>query len=170
MPAPSRTPGTGSSRRPDVTDVTIDLRDNVSGRTPPSNLQAEASLLGAMLLSRDAIADAIEIVSAEHFYKPAHMHVYEAVLSLYSAGEPADPITVGEELNRAGLLEAIGGLGLLVELQATTPAISSAAKYARIVHECAMLRQLIGVAHEIAEIGYSRPDDVVKAVDTAKGA
>jgi replicative DNA helicase len=168
MPAPSRTPGTGSFRRPDVTDVTIDLRDNVSGRTPPSNLQAEASLLGAMLLSRDAIADAIEIVSAEHFYKPAHMHVYEAVLSLYSAGEPADPITVGEELNRAGLLEAIGGLGLLVELQATTPAISSAAKYARIVHECAMLRQLIGVAHEIAEIGYSRPDDVVKAVDTAE--
>jgi replicative DNA helicase len=168
MPAPSRSSVTGSHRRSDAADAVIDLRDNPSGRTPPSNLQAEASLLGAMLLSRDAIADAIEIVSAEHFYKPAHMHVYEAVLSLYSAGEPADPITVGEELNRAGLLDAIGGVGLLVDLQATTPAISSAAKYARIVHECAMLRQLIGVAHEIAEIGYSRPDDVVKAVDTAE--
>jgi replicative DNA helicase len=168
MPAPSRTSGSGSFRRSDGAEPTIDLRENPSNRIPPSNLQAEASLLGAMLLSRDAIADAIEIVSAEHFYKPAHMHVYEAVLSLYSAGEPADPITVGEELNRAGLLEAIGGVGLLVDLQATTPAISSAAKYARIVHECAMLRQLIGVAHEIAEIGYSRPDDVVKAVDSAE--
>jgi replicative DNA helicase len=170
MPAPSRSSAVGAGRRSGGGgDAVIDLRDNnASSRTPPSNLQAEASLLGAMLLSRDAIADAIEIVAAEHFYKPAHMHVYEAILSLYSAGEPADPVTVGEELERAGLLEAIGGLGLLVELQATTPAISSAAKYARIVHECAMLRQLIGVAHEIAEIGYSRPDDVVKAVDTAE--
>ncbi|HEX7094500.1 MAG TPA: replicative DNA helicase [Acidimicrobiales bacterium] len=139
-----------------------------AGRTPPSNLQAEASLLGAMLLSRDAIADAIEIVSAEHFYKPAHAHIFEAILTLYSAGEPADPVTVAEELARAGLLEAIGGPGVLVDLQATTPAISSAAKYARIVHDCALLRRLIGVAHEIAEIGYSRPDDVVKAIDTAE--
>jgi replicative DNA helicase len=168
MPAHSRSSAVAGSRRSDGGDTVIDLRDNPAGRTPPSNLQAEASLLGAMLLSRDAIADAIEIVAAEHFYKPAHTHVFEAILSLYSAGEPADPVTVGEELERAGLLEAIGGLGLLVELQATTPAISSAAKYARIVHECAMLRQLIGVAHEIAEIGYSRPDDVVKAVDTAE--
>ena len=110
MPAPTRSAAAGSNRRNDAGDTVIDLRENVTSRTPPSNLQAEASLLGAMLLSRDAIADAIEIVDAEHFYKPGHMHVYEAILSLYSAGEPADPVTVGEELNRAGLLDAIGGL------------------------------------------------------------
>jgi replicative DNA helicase len=164
----SRTRTTGAPRRDELGGVPASRGGDVVARVPPSNLQAEASLLGAMLLSRDAIADAIEIVSPEHFYKPAHAHIYDAVVSLYSAGEPADPITVGEELQRAGLLEAIGGPGLLVELQATTPAISSAAKYARIVHECAMLRRLIGVAHEIAEIGYSRPDDVIKAVDTAE--
>ena len=174
MPDRSRTPSRARSResRRDERDdnVVIDLTGGAgpAGRVPPHNLEAEASLLGAMLLSRDAIVDAIEIVTADHFYKPAHMHVFDAILSLYGAGEPADPVTVAEELRRAGVLEVIGGAGLLVELQATTPAISSAAKYARIVHECATLRRLIGVAHEIAEIGYSRPDDVTKAVDSAE--
>ncbi len=146
-----------------------DDRERLAGRVPPHNLQAEASLLGAMLLSRDAIADAIEIVRAEQFYKPAHAHVFDAIVSLYSAGEPADPVTVAEELDRAGVLQGIGGAGALIELQSTTPAISSTVKYARIVHENAMLRRLIGVAHDIAEIAYAKPDDVVKAVDQAEG-
>src|SRR5690606_25253688 len=149
MPARSRSSISGPSRRGELDDDLVEP-PAPGGRTPPSNLQAEASLLGAMLLSRDAIADAIEIVSAEHFYKPAHAHVFDAIVTLYSAGEPADPVTVAEELARAGLLDAIGGPGLLVDLQATTPAISSATKYARIVQECAMLRRLIGAAHEIA--------------------
>ena len=105
------------------------------------------------MLSRDAIVDAIEIVTAEQFYKPAHAHVYDAILSLYGSGEPADPVTVAEELRRAGVLEVIGGAGLLVELQATTPAISSATKYARIVSECATLRRLIGVARKALPFG-----------------
>ena len=137
-------------------------------RVPPSNLEAEASLLGAMLLSRDAIADALEIVSAEHFYKPAHAHIFDAITSLYGSGEPADPVTVAEELDRADLLAPIGGSSILLELQASTPATSSAPKYARIVQEVATLRRLIGAANEIAEIGYSRPDDVIKAVDEAE--
>ncbi len=138
------------------------------GRVPPHNLDAEASLLGAMLLSRDAIADAIEAVEAEHFYKPSHGHVFDAICTLYSSGEPADPVTVAETLTRAGLLDQIGGPGLLLELQASTPATSAAGKYARIVYEHATLRGLIGAANEIAEIGYGRPDDVVKAVDEAE--
>ncbi|HIM66469.1 MAG TPA: replicative DNA helicase, partial [Acidimicrobiia bacterium] len=135
---------------------------------PPQNIDAEASLLGAMLLSRDAIADALEIVSAEHFYKPSHGHVFDAICGLYASGEPADSVTVAEALSRAGLLQGIGGPGLLLELQASTPATSSAAKYARIIHEHATLRGLIGAANEIAEIGYGRPDDVVKAVDESE--
>ena len=138
------------------------------GRVPPHNLDAESSLLGAMLLSRDAIADALEVVVAEHFYKPSHAHVFEAICGLYASGEPADPVTVAEALTRAGLLDQIGGPGLLLELQASTPATSSAGKYARITQEHATLRSLIGAANEIAEIGYGHPDDVVKAVDEAE--
>lgn len=139
-----------------------------SGRVPPSNLEAEQSLLGAMLLSRDAIATAAEIVHAEDFYKPAHMHVYDAVTALYAAGEPVDPVTVAEELRRAGLLDAVGGASALISLQANTPATTSAARYARIVEELALLRRLIGAAGDISELGYSRPADVTKTVDQAE--
>lgn len=138
------------------------------GRVPPHNLQAEESLLGAMLLSRDAIAAAVETCGADDFYKPAHGHIFEAVCSLYAQGEPADPVTVADELNRASLLESAGGLPALVSLQADTPATANAGRYARIVEEHALLRRLIGVAGEIAELGYSVPDDVESAVDQAE--
>jgi replicative DNA helicase len=135
---------------------------------PPHNLQAEESLLGAMLLNRDAIASAVEVVSADDFYRPSHGHVYEAICTLYGAGEPADPVTVAEELKRAGLLEAVGGPSTLITLQAHTPATSSAAKYARIIEELALLRRLIGVANDMAELAYDTPDDVIGAVDRAE--
>ena len=138
------------------------------GRVPPHNLDAEASLLGAMLLSASAVASAIEVVSRDDFYKPAYGHIFEAITSLYGSGEPIDPVTVAEELRRANLLDAIGGSSVLVDLQATTPAISNAGGYAHIVEEHALLRRLIGVAGEIAELGYSLPDDVTKAVDRAE--
>src|SRR3954453_23562551 len=134
-------------------------------RVPPHNLQAEESLLGAMLLSKDSIASAVENVHVDDFYKPAHAHIFEAITSLYGAGEPADPVTVADELRRAGLLEAVGGPAVLVSLQAGTPATSNAARYARIISDHSPLRRLIGVASEIAEIGYSVPEDVIAAVD-----
>src|SRR3954469_16226189 len=112
------------------------------GRVPPHNLDAEESLLGAMLLSRDAIVAATEVgLGADEFYKPAHGHVFDAITTLYSAGEPSDPVTVAEELRRAGLLDAIGGPSTLVTLQASTPATSNAARYARIITELALLRR-----------------------------
>ncbi len=137
-------------------------------RVPPHNLQAEESLLGAMLLSKDAIAAAVEMCSADDFYKPAYGHIFEAIQSLYGQGEPADPVTVADELRRADLLDAIGGPAVLTDLQGNTPGISNASHYARIVEEMALLRRLIGVAGEIAEIGYSVPDDVVAAIDQAE--
>src|SRR3954470_12049762 len=139
-----------------------------SSRVPPHNLQAEESLLGAMLLSKDAIAAATETCAADDFYKPAYGHIFEAIHTLTGRGEPADPVTVADELRRADLLDAIGGPAVLTDLQGNTPAIGNAAHYARIVEEHALLRRLIGVAGEIAEIGYSVPEDVEAAVDEAE--
>ncbi len=140
-----------------------------SGRIPPHNLEAEESLLGAMLISRDAITAAVEArVDSGDFYKPAHGHVFDAIWSLYEQGEPVDPVTVAEELRRANLLENLGGKGLLLALQASTPASANAGHYARIVGDLALLRRLITVSGEIAESAYGQPDDVTETVDRAE--
>lgn len=139
------------------------------GRVPPHNLEAEESLLGAMLLSRDAITSAVEArVDASDFYKPAHSHIFDAVWSLYEQGEPVDPVTVAEELRRSGLLDALGGKNVLLQIQAGTPASANAGHYAKIVSELALLRRLITVSGEIAESAYAQPDDVTETVDRAE--
>ncbi len=140
----------------------------VPTRVPPSNLRAEESVLGAMLLSREAIAEVVERLDPDHFYKPAHGHLYDAVMGLYGGGQPVDVVTVAEELQRANLLDEVGGPSFLLELQAATPAISNAAHYATIVEEHALLRRLITVSNEIAEMAYGVPDDVIKAIDEAE--
>jgi replicative DNA helicase len=136
---------------------------------PPHNLEAEESLLGAMLLSRDAISAATEVrVEASDFYKPAHTHIFEAVMSLYGQGEPVDPVTVADELRRAELLDALGGRQALLRLQAQTPASANAAHYAKIVNELALLRRLIAVAGDIAEMGYDDSGEVQETLDRAE--
>ena len=151
-----------------IDDAQRSQRSAARARVVPHDLGAEESLLGAMLLSRDAIVEAVQICSSDDFYKPAHGHVFDAVTSLYAQGEPADPITVADELRRAGLVDAIGGPAVLISLQANCPAIGNAPRYARIVEEHALLRRLIGVASEIAELGYDMPEDVAAAVDKAE--
>jgi replicative DNA helicase len=138
------------------------------GRIPPHNLQAEESLLGAMLLKQTAIADAVQIVQSGDFYKPAHGLIFEAISTLYAAGTPVDPVTVAEELKRAGLLEAIGGAAVLLSIQSRTPAVSNASHYAKIVDENALLRRLVSTATDIAELGYSPLGDVPKTLDMAE--
>ncbi len=140
----------------------------VSSRVPPSNLDAEQSLLGAMLLSEHAVSSSATIVQADDFYKPAHRHIFEAVQTLYATGRGVDPLTVAEELDRAGVLDAVGGAATLVSLQANTPAITNAEHYARIVEEKALLRKLIGAANDVAELGYSPLDDIEKTIDSAE--
>jgi len=146
-------------------DTAIEKR---TGRTPPHNIQVEQSLLGVLLLSRDAIASALEVVEAGHFYRPAHQHIFEAITTLYGAGDEADVVTVADLLDRSGLLAGIGGAAMLMDLQAQAPAITGARKYADIVRENSLLRRLISVGNEIAEIAFDRPEDVVKAVDQAE--
>jgi replicative DNA helicase len=139
-----------------------------AGRVPPHNIEAEESLLGAMLLSKDAIATAVETVTAPDFYKPAHAHLFDAIVTLYGAGEPVDPTTVAEALRRAGVLEALGGKQAVLRIQVATPAASNAAFYARIVADHALLRRLVAVGSEIAELGYTLPDDVTEVLDRAE--
>jgi replicative DNA helicase len=139
------------------------------GRVPPHNVDAEESVLGAMLLSREAIGIVSEMgLTPADFYRPANRHIFDAIRSLYSQGAPADTVTVADELRRAGLIDEVGGAGALHELQNTTPAISSAGHYAKIVQETALLRQLIFAAGDIAELAYGEPDDVMKALDEAE--
>jgi replicative DNA helicase len=138
------------------------------GRVPPHDLNAEESLLGAMMLEAEAIASAAGVLRADDFYKPGHAHIFDAIHALYAAGQPVDPVTVADELRRNGLLETVGGHQALVDIMASTPATTNAPGYARIVEEHALLRRLIGVAGEIAEIGYGMPEDVTKALDRAE--
>ncbi len=122
-----------------------------------------------MLLSKDAIGAAAErAVTPGDFYKPGHQHIHDAIQSLNVAGEPVDVVTVSDKLQRANLLETVGGIDYLVELQNRTPAVSSADRYARIVRETALLRGLIGAASEIAEIAYGQPENIEQALDQAE--
>ena len=121
-----------------------------------------------MLLSNDAASVAVERCSAGDFYKPAHGHIFGAIRALIERGEPIDAVTVTDELQRSGLLEAVGDPSVFISLQANTPSIANARHYAAIVEEHALLRRLIGVAGEIADLGYSVPEDVEAAVDEAE--
>jgi replicative DNA helicase len=113
------------------------------------------SVLGGMMLSKDAIADVIEILRATDFYRPAHASVYDVVVELFGRGDPADAVTVGAELKRKGELERIGGLPYLHTLVATVPTAANAAYYATIVREQAQLRSLVEVGTRIAQLGYT---------------
>ena len=138
-------------------------------RTPPHNLDAEASLLGAMLLDETPVGLAIERqLDASDFYKPAHGHIYGAIKALSSIGEAIDAVTVSEELRRSNLLDDMGGLNFLLELQNATPSISSAGRYISIVRDTSILRRLIKGASDIADLGYSAPADIRIAIDKAE--
>lgn len=139
-----------------------------NNRIPPHNLDAEESVLGAMLESKEAIANVVEVVQAADFYKPAHTEVYEAILALYARGEPCDAITVADELARRGMLEQIGGKPYIHGLLEAYPTASSARHYARIVEEHALLRRLIDAGNQVQELGFSMPEDVADAVDSAE--
>jgi len=139
------------------------------GRIPPHNLQAEEAVLGAILLSRDALGSVVESgLRFDDFYKPAHQHIFDVACAVSQSGGPADTITVADELQRLGLLESVGGVETLHRLQNATPAISNASHYAKIVADAAMLRRLILVAGDISELAYSGPDNVDMALDEAE--
>lgn len=138
-------------------------------RTPPHNLEAEESLLGAAMLAKEALEVLMTDVVPADFYKPGHILIAEAMGELYRRGDPVDPVTVAERLRAGGAhnLERVGGPAELVSLASNVPATSSARRYARIVSDMAILRRLVGVGAEITELGYET-SDVLAAVDTAQ--
>ncbi|MBS4728154.1 replicative DNA helicase [Mycobacterium sp. SM1] len=140
------------------------------GRQPPQDLAAEQSVLGGMLLSKDAIADVLERLRPGDFYRPAHQSIYDAILDLYGRGEPADAVTVAAELDRRGLLRRIGGAPYLHTLISTVPTAANAGYYAGIVAEKAILRRLVEAGTRVVQYGYAGAEgsDVAELVDRAQ--
>jgi replicative DNA helicase len=139
-------------------------------RTPPQDVAAEQSVLGAMMMSKDAIGDVAEALRGRDFYRPAHEIIYDAILNLYGRGEPADAITVADELTKRGELGRAGGHIYLHDLLATVSIASNASYYAEIVHEKAILRRLVEAAMKISQLGYAGHGDVAGIVDAAQQA
>ncbi|MDP9492506.1 MAG: replicative DNA helicase [Actinomycetota bacterium] len=135
---------------------------------PPQNLDAEESVLGAMMLSPGAIGAVSEILDAGDFYRESHAKVYRAALALYAKGEPVDAITLVDTLEERSELEDAGGRVRIHELAALVPATANAAHYARIVREMATLRGLIRSGQEIARLGWERPGEAPDLVDRAE--
>jgi replicative DNA helicase len=137
-------------------------------RTPPQDQGAEQSVLGAMLMSKDAIADVVECVRGTDFYRPMHETIFDAVLDLYGRGEPADAVTVAAQLQRQGDLGRVGGAPYLHTLVSGVPIAANAGYYAEIVREKAILRRLVDAGTRIAQWGYSGEGDVDDVVDRAQ--
>ncbi len=136
-------------------------------RLPPQDLHAEQSVLGGMLLSKDAIADCVEVLRSADFYRPAHEAIFDAVLGLYGRGEPADAITVSDELSKRGDLTRVGGQAYLHQLISSVPTAANAGYYAQIVAERAVLRRLVEAGTKIVQLGYAQGggdvEDIVNA-------
>ncbi|WP_442910938.1 replicative DNA helicase [Kitasatospora sp. NBC_01266] len=137
-------------------------------RVPPQDIPAEQSVLGGMMLSKDAIADVVEVLKPLDYYRPAHELIHSAILDLYARGEPADPITVASELTKRGELTRVGGPGYLHTLVNSVPTAANAEYYAEIVHERAVLRRLVEAGTRIAGMGYAAEGDVDEIVNAAQ--
>ena len=135
---------------------------------PPQDMAAEQCVLGAMMMSKDAIADVVETLRGTDFYRPAHEQIYDAVIDLYGRGEPADAITVAAELGKRGQLMRIGGAPYLHDLLASVPVAANAGYYAEIVREKGILRRLVDASVRIGQMSYAAEGDVDDIVDRAQ--
>ena len=144
-----------------------------SPRTPPHDVGAEMSVLGGMLLSKDAAASCTEVLDAADFYRPAHQEVFEAVAELVGRAQPADAVTVADALTRSGALQRVGGAPYLHTLVASVPSAANAGWYAQIVKERAVLRRLVEAGTKVVQLGYDGAEtgeEVAAVVDRAQAA
>jgi len=139
-------------------------------RVPPHNIEAEQSVLGSMLLDRNAIADVTEILTGDEFYKESHRILYKTIEEIYNKDEPVDIITVIDLLKSRNLLEVVGGVSYISNIVASVPTTANAKSYAKIVKEKALLRRLIIASNEIMDKCYQEPDDVEEVLGLAEKA
>jgi replicative DNA helicase len=140
-------------------------------RTPPNDFGAEQAVIGAMMLSRNAIADVIEILrSSADFYRPAHQVIYEAILDMYGRGKPIDPRTLAAELRERGELVRVGGAPYLHACVEEVPTAANGAHYAEIVKDCAILRHLLEAADRIRQSVFEAKGQAAGLVDEAQAA
>jgi len=140
----------------------------VIDRLPPQSLEAEQSVLGAILIDRDVVVEIAEFLKPEDFYRQSNGTIYRVILDLFERREPIDILTVAEALERGNDLEPVGGRAYLSSLSDQTPTAVHAVQYARIVERKAVLRNLIGAAGKIAGIGYEDPAEIQEAIDRAE--
>ena len=138
------------------------------GRVPPQSIEAELSVLGAMMLKKEAVTQAIEMLHAHEFYRQAHRAVFEAMEGLVRDDEPVDIVTVTESLKKSGRLDQVGGISFLANLTNSVPSTANLAHYAKIVKEKALLRALIDASTEIAGAAYEASEDVARQLDDAE--
>lgn len=138
------------------------------GKVPPQNLEAEQSLLGALLLDKEAIIRIVDMISPEDFYRDAHKILYEVILDLFVKREPIDVLSVTNRLQERGLLEAVGGRAYLASLSNSVPTASHVNSYASIVQRKATLRRLIASGGEITGLGYDEETDIDETMDKAQ--
>jgi replicative DNA helicase len=148
--------------------VPDDHDDQSFGRVPPQDLDAEQSVLGGMMLSKDAIGDVLPILGGRDFYRPSHETIYAAILALYGQGEPADPITVAAELTRRGEISKVGGASYLHALVQTVPTAANAEYYAEIVRDMAILRRLAEAGTRVVQLAHDGTGDVADIADRAQ--
>ncbi len=149
-------------------DLTVSGGGPEFDRTPPADMAAEQAVLGAMLLSKDAIADVVESLRMEDFYRPAHATIYSAILDLYAKGEPADAVMVAGELTRSGEIARVGGAAYLHTLVSMVPTAANASYYSEIVSERAVLRRMVTAGTRIVQMGYAGEGEVYDLVDRAQ--
>jgi replicative DNA helicase len=137
-------------------------------RVPPQDIAAEQCVLGGMLLSKRAIAEVIEIVDAEDFYRPQHETVFRAIVDMYGRNEPADQVTVANYLRELGVLSKVGGASYLSQCVGSVPTAANAEYYAEIVRDCAIRRRIVEAGHRITEIGYAGEGEAQHANDAAQ--
>lgn len=154
--------------------MSVDLRRSpalpaLGGRVPPHNLEAEASVLGSLMLDRNAIVRIADFLRPEDFYLDHHAQVYRAALNLYDRSDPIDLLTLAAELERMRVLERIGGQAFLAELQSSVPTAANAEYYGHLIEETATKRKLITAGGRITALGFDEGTPANEALDTAEG-
>jgi len=134
-------------------------------RVPPHDIAAEEALLGALLYSQDALNEAVKLLKATDFYKPANRRIFDAALTLWDQGDPVDSITIAGVLDERKQLDAVGGSAALVEIMAQGGVSSSVAKYADRIVRCASWRRFIGLCAEVSELAFEQEADPVELAD-----